>query len=233
MHEDYSQNNKLQLLGKLNASFVHEIRNPLFALKLNLDYIRSTEIPEDIRDSFESCAQAVERIQILVDDVLNFSRKNYTDPIYCSLDSVTRQAVHLLEGYAHKTNCRIELECQENLPPVLIDKNKLLQVILNLVTNAIEAGEGPRNVIVKTYVRNSYVYWEVQDFGAGIKDEERDMIFDEFYTQKSNGTGLGLSICKKLLNESGSSLEFNSVPGSGTSFFIKFNLDENVLGNEH
>ncbi len=233
MLEDYSQNNKLQLLGKLNASFVHEIRNPLFALKLNLDYIKSLEIPPDIKDSFESCEEAVERIEILIEDVLSFSRKNYTEPVYCSLNNISRQAIHLLEGYANKKNCMIESEFQDNLPQVLIDKNKLMQVMLNLVTNAIEAGEGPRNVIVKTYVCNSYIHWEVQDFGSGIKDEDKDMIFDEFYTKKSNGTGLGLSICKRLLNESGVLLEFSSVPGSGTSFFIKFNLDENVVENEH
>jgi signal transduction histidine kinase len=76
MLEDNSQNNKLQLLGKLNASFVHEIRNPLFALKLNLDYLKLNEdISIDIRESISACTEAVERIQFLVESILDFSRK--------------------------------------------------------------------------------------------------------------------------------------------------------------
>jgi two-component system, NtrC family, sensor kinase len=223
MFDERSQNNKLQLLGKLNASFVHEIRNPLFALKLNLDYINSLDnIPTEIRDSFSSCTEAVERMEILVNNILDFSRKNNSKPDYCSVNEVTLQAIHLLEGYAHKTFCQVKEEFSETIPQILFDKNKLLQVILNLITNAIEASEESRQIIVKTYQEKPFLIWEVEDFGSGIKEDDRQMVFDEFFTRKTNGTGLGLSICKKLLTESDAELDFDSSPGKGTRFFIKF-----------
>ena len=69
------------------------------------------------------------------------------------------------------------------------------------------------------------LYWEVEDNGSGIKDENRSKIFEDFYTSKKHGTGLGLSVCKKLLNEFGAEIDFKSTFGQGTKFFIKFNFN--------
>lgn len=226
MFEKNSQNNKLELLGKLNASFVHEIKNPLFALKLNLDLIKSYEnMPPEIYESFISCIEAVERIDILVSDILEFSRKNNSDPGYCSVNDVTLQAMHLLTGYAHKNYCEIVNQLNDDLPLIHFDKNKLLQVIVNLITNAIEASTESKRVIVKTYLKNPDLIMEVQDFGTGISDEDKKFIFEDFFTQKKNGTGLGLSICKKILSEHDASLDFDSTYGQGSRFFIKFKMN--------
>ena len=227
MSEDKSQNNKLQLLGKLNASFVHEIRNPLFALKLNLDYIKSLEsIPPEIQDSFDSCVEAVERIEILVDNILDFSRKNNSKPGHCSINEVSQQAIHLIDGYAHKTYCQVKQEFNKEIPEIVFDKNKLLQVMLNLISNAIEASGESKQVVIKTYQENSHLIWEVEDFGSGIKDEDKERIFHDFFTSKKTGTGLGLSICKKILSESDAELDFESEAGKGTKFFIKFKTNQ-------
>ncbi len=226
MFEKNSQNNKLELLGKLNASFVHEIRNPLFALKLNLDFIKSYEnLPPEVHESFTSCIEAVERIDILVSDILEFSRKTNSEPGYCSVNDVTMQAMHLLTGYAHKNFCEIIKEFDDNIPLIQFDKNKLLQVIINLMTNAIEASNQSKKVIVRTYLKDSRLIWEVQDFGSGISQEDKDLIFEEFFTQKKNGTGLGLSICKKILNEHKANLDFETTYGTGSRFFIMFNIN--------
>ncbi|HSP87904.1 MAG TPA: HAMP domain-containing sensor histidine kinase [Ignavibacteriaceae bacterium] len=223
MLEDNSQNNKLQLLGKLNASFVHEIRNPLFALKLNLDYLKlNKDISIDIRESISACTEAVERIQFLVDSILDFSRKPKSLTEQCLLNEVSLQAVELTRGYAEKRGCEIIKEMDENINYVNIDKNKLLQVQLNLIINAIEASEN-KPIWIKTYKYSGDIFWEVEDNGKGIKEEEKDLIFKDFFTNKNLGVGPGLSICKELLNDYKAILNFDSQINKGSRFFIKFN----------
>ena len=223
MHEDNSQSNKLQLLGKLNASFVHEIRNPLFALKLNLDYLNMAEnLSNDVKDSVNSCIEAIDRIQYLVDNILNFSRKPKEQFHYCSLNDITNEAIELVNGYAGKIKCDVIKEMDDNIKQIYFNKNKLLQVFLNLIINAIEASPENQPVVIRTFERNSNIIWEVEDYGHGIRDEDKDKIFSDFFTQKKNGTGLGLSICKEILSEINACVDFESELGKGTKFFIKF-----------
>ncbi len=233
MFDKYSQNNKLELLGKLNASFVHEIRNPLFALKLNLDLIKSSEnLPAEINDNFLSCIEAVNRIEVLVTDLLDFSRKNTSVSSHCSINDVTIQAIHLLTGFAMRNHCILVNRLSDNIPPIVFDKNKLLQVIINLVTNAIEASGENQKVIIESYIENDSPVLAIRDFGEGIKEEFKQHIFEDFFTSKKNGTGLGLSICKEILDQSNSILAFESEPGAGTNFYIKFNLNGDCTADE-
>ncbi len=223
MYEDNSQSNKLQLLGKLNASFVHEIRNPLFALKLNLDYLNMAEnLSNDVKDSVNSCIEAIDRIQYLVDNILNFSRKPKEQFHYCSLNDITNEAIELVNGYAGKIKCDIIKEMDDNIRQIYFNKNKLLQVFLNLIINAIEASPEKQPVVIRTFEKNSNIIWEVEDYGSGIRDEDKDKIFSDFFTQKKDGTGLGLSICKEILSEINACVDFETEVGKGTKFFIKF-----------
>ena len=223
MYEDNSQSNKLQLLGKLNASFVHEIRNPLFALKLNLDYLNMAEnLSNDVRDSVNSCIEAIDRIQYLVDNILNFSRKPKEQFHFCSLNDITNEALELVNGYAGKIKCDVIKEMDDNIRQIYFNKNKLLQVFLNLIINAIEASPEKQPVVIRTFERNSNIIWEVEDYGPGIRDEDKDKIFNDFFTQKKDGTGLGLSICKEILSEINACVDFETELGKGTKFFIKF-----------
>ena len=223
MYEDNSLSNKLQLLGKLNASFVHEIRNPLFALKLNLDYLNMAEnLPKDVKDSVDACIEAVDRIQYLVENILNFSRKPKDQFHFCSLNEITNEAIELVSGYAGKINCDIIKEMDENIRQIYFNKNKLLQVFLNLLINAIEASPENQPVVIRTFEKDNDIFWEVEDFGSGIKDEDKEKIFSDFFTQKKDGTGLGLSICKQILSEINANVNFKTELGKGTKFFIRF-----------
>jgi signal transduction histidine kinase len=127
----------------------------------------------------------------------------------------------------------IETELQPNLPYIYFQKDKLLQVFLNLLTNAIEAENTKNTIFVRTYMDDSdsenTIYWEIEDNGIGIKEENRNRIFEDFYTSKKQGTGLGLSVCKKILNEYNAKLDFTSKYRQGSKFFIKFKTNNENL----
>ncbi len=219
------QNNKLILLGKLSASLSHEIRNPLAALKLNLNYLKmmQDDFDKEAAESISSSLEAAERIQNLVETTLDFSRRPKKDTGLFSLNNIIEKAVQIMHSNAKRRNIRIELFLQKDLPQINLNKNKILQVILNLLTNAIEASERDGVVNVKSSLSRdkNVVLLEVEDFGVGINEEEKAHIFKDFYTNKSNGTGIGLSVCKMLLDEHKAEFYFHSEEGKGTKFFVE------------
>jgi signal transduction histidine kinase len=234
MFSEITQKNKLEILGKLTASLSHELRNPLSAIKLNLEYMNmsSEELPEDIKDSLANCMEGVSRIESLIENILSFSRKPKGSQEPVSVNEITKTAVDLTLAKANKSKIKIDIQLSKKLPSVIFSRGNLLQVFINLITNAIEACEGKGNkVIIKSYVDRSSgkdcVIWEIEDNGVGIKDEDKQKIFGEFFTNKNRGTGIGLTVCQSLLEEKGAKLNLESQYGKGTKFIVAFNNDTN------
>lgn len=222
------QNNKLIILGKLAASLAHEIRNPLSAIKLNLGFLEmsANENERERKESVSSALEAVDRIQYLIESTLEFSRKNVKDTDLYSLNEICEQSIEIIHSSARRKSLEIKSDFTNNLPDLNISKNKTTQIILNLLTNAIEASSRNSQIFIRTYKNknNDLVFLEVDDSGCGIKDEDKDKIFTDFYTNKKNGTGLGLSVCKMLSEELNASIEFESTEGVGTKFIVKFKV---------
>lgn len=232
MFSEITQKNKLEILGKLTASLSHEVRNPLSAIKLNLDYIKMSEIelPTDISESVDNCITGVHRIEYLIENILNFTRKSRNNYMMVSINEISELAINLSMAKASKEKIKLTSAHSEQMPKIEFDRINLLQVMLNLITNAIEACESRTGKIhIKTFIGegsfDDKVIWEITDNGVGIKDENKDKIFGDFFTNKEGGTGLGLSVCRELLNEKKASLSFQSDFGKGSTFSIFFSTD--------
>ncbi|HEX2960348.1 MAG: HAMP domain-containing histidine kinase [Ignavibacteria bacterium] len=230
MHNEI-QDNKLQILGKLAASLAHEIRNPLSAIKLNLDFVSMSDISPEVKESITACMEAAKRIQAIVETTLDFSRSTLSDCFPQSLNEVVTLAVEIMSARAKILNIEVAAELETDLPKIYFNKNKILQVVLNLMTNAFEAIEKNGKVSLKTYREtmdgNNFVTLEVQDTGKGISEENKEMIFNDFYTNKKEGTGLGLSVCRSILDEFGATISFTSSLGEGSRFYVRFNPNIN------
>jgi len=209
----------------------HEIRNPLSVLKLNLHYLRTynENINKENIELIDTCELALERITNLVENILEFSRRPVDDLEVISFNEVIDQSLLILNPIISRHSVFISKEYQENIFPLRLNRNKILQVILNLLTNAIEASAKGSQIIIRTKKENSrdncYIKVEIQDFGVGISDKDKENIFQEFYTNKKMGTGLGLSVCKKILEEFNSEICFESKLGYGTTFILKFPIE--------
>ena len=226
MFEDNIHNNKLCILGKLMATLIHEIRNPLAVIKLNLHFLTmiGNEFPDELSESVASSTEALDRIQRLVDTISDFSKKNPYSESLSSLNEITLQALGILRSTANHLHIIISYEPIEDLPNLFCDKYKILQIILNLINNGIEAcGENGVIKITIFYNEDKALIWQIEDNGSGIADEVKEKIFNEFYTSKKDGTGLGLVVCKILLEEYFSTLKFDSELGHGSRFYIQFN----------
>lgn len=227
------QNNKLNLIGKLTASLIHEIRNPLSVIKLNLDLIKMEDnLPKDVLESVKDSQSAASRIEYMADSLLSFARVVTNGKEYFALNKLSEDAVELMSVKASKYGVKITTKNSENLPQVYADKNKLLQVVLNLITNAIESCDDNLggNLLIKTtsFEKEGSVkiIWSVSDDGVGIDEDHKAKIFEDFYTSKENGTGLGLSVCKMLVEEHDAQIDFESELGLGTTFKITFDVNK-------
>jgi signal transduction histidine kinase len=229
--EDLIQTNKLILLGKLTASLVHEIRNPLSAIKLNLDYMKMAQddLPSDIRDVVNESLDAFDQVSFLVEDVLDFTRKPSSKVHQTSVAAVTERCLKIISISARTRDISIDIEFEPQLPDLYINKNKTMQIFLNLINNAIEASKEQTRIIIRCFREKESaggrLIWQVQDFGTGIKPEDKENILRGYYSTKSDGHGIGLGVCMSLVNELNAQLSFESKVGEGTVFTVSFKID--------
>lgn len=228
MTSDEIQINKLILIGKLSASLLHEIRNPLSAIQCNLDYLKmiENELTPDALDSVQASYQGLTRINYLVEGFLNFAKIGQNGYTNVNIEDVTRSAVQAVSGKASKSGVTISTVFSDDLPEIFYNKTRLLQVFLNLLTNALGAMHNGGKISIKSfYNTGDSLVWQIEDNGEGIPARLQGKIFDDFFTCKADGTGLGLSICKMLLDEINSKISFISAEGVGTTFTIQFSPD--------
>jgi signal transduction histidine kinase len=135
-------------------------------------------------------------------------------------NSLARQIRDL--ALATPSGLEVVTELGENLPPISIDRQQMLQVCWNMVNNAIEAmdGQGTLTIATRLVPEQNAVAIDLSDTGPGIRPQDLKRIFDPFYSTKPNGTGLGLSICHRIVEEHGGTIEVRTEPGKGSSFSV-------------
>lgn len=221
---DIIHNNKLQILGKLAASLTHEIKNPLSVLKLNLDYLKMSKekYDDETNECIDAALEAADLINQLIHNTLEFSRKDRDELEEADINKIIQKAVNITKGNANKKNIIIEEKLDASVPPIKVNETNILQVFVNIISNAIDASFENSKIEVKTQNNNGKIVAQVIDFGEGINEEDQEKIFDAFYTNKENGTGLGLNVCKSILEEHNTNFTLSNTD-KGTCFNIEFN----------
>ena len=223
---DKVHENKLQILGKLAASLTHEIKNPLSVLKLNLDFLKMSKdnFDQEINECIDASLEAADIINQLIHNTLEFSRRNKDTFEESDLNDIIDKAIVITRGLSNKKNIKFILNFDKTLNTIKVNETSILQVFVNIISNAIEASQTNAKIYINTFNCDDHICAEVIDEGIGIMDEDKDKIFDEFYTNKENGTGLGLHVCKTILNEHGASFNLTNYNDKGTIFKVNFNL---------
>ncbi len=220
---------RLSLTGKIARTIAHEVRNPLTNLNLALDQLRS-EIPVTTESTVlytDIIERNANRIEQLVGEMLNSSRPKelhlelnsireiLDDTLSLALDRIKLRQIELNKNYA------------EDLPRILVDKEKLQIAFLNIIINALEAMTPDKGILtVSTSLKNKILLVEISDNGKGIAAPDIKKLFDPFFTDKQSGMGLGLTSTKNILNSHSANIEVTSELGKGTTFCIQFKLAE-------
>lgn len=229
IQKELIQAEKLASLGRLSAAIAHEIRNPLSAISVNLQFLlRKFPDGTQERKYLDLTLEGVRRIEKIVEATLNFARPSKPIVKEEDINDVINATLPLVEISTLKKKIEVITKLEPKLPKVKIDFKQIQQVILNILTNAVDAIESSGQIKVNSYLEEeggiSYVVVSIADSGCGIPREELNKIFEPFYTKKSDGTGLGLAISKQIMNNHGGKIEVESELGRGTTFYLKFKV---------
>lgn len=200
--EQLLQAEKLSSLGELSAGIVHEVRNPLAAIKGAVEILEDELSADSPRREFADLAKKeVERLDTLVGEFLRFARPATLSVQLNDLNKIVESVAALVENQANSQSVKIEKDLQKNLPEVLIDSEQIKQVLLNLAINSLQAMPNGGQIAFRTSENGKFCVVEVKDSGNGIDQKIIPKIFDPFFTTKEKGVGLGLSIAHKIVNQ--------------------------------
>lgn len=236
--------NEYKQLDNARKSFVsnasHELRSPLTSIQGFLQAILDGTATDAEREKYLKIALGeTKRLNALITSMLDLSRlESGKNPlIYCKFDinDVIREVIARFEPTLIKKSLQINAEFANNKCFVFADKDKIIQVLVNLIDNAIKYSPAYSRILVLTDIHENKVYISVRDFGYGISKKDQMLIWDRFYMTdksrspvKTKGSGLGLSIVKKIVDEHGEVIWVKSSRGAGATFIFTLTLFDPV-----
>ncbi|MCR9095528.1 MAG: HAMP domain-containing histidine kinase [bacterium] len=215
---------RLASIGTLAAGVAHQINNPVGAILLGSELALSDDDAgageERYRETLERIRIDAERCGEIVRNLLRFSRRAVANHDDLDLNEVLERAIETLGTSGRQ----VELVRSGEALPLLANAIELEQVILNLVTNAVQSGAETISVSARRVQDEAQL--EVADDGCGIREDDRDRVFDPFFTTRptEGGTGLGLSMAHRIVEDHGGRIGVDSKPGRGTRFFVSLPL---------
>jgi two-component system NtrC family sensor kinase len=234
---------KLATVGQIAAGVAHEINNPLTSIQVCAEAVlrkaqkavagtAQNAFEEPDVDRLKKIQEGAERIRRFARDLVSYARPSGSEVEKVSLNEVVEQGLSFCEHILSDAQAKLERDLHRSLPPIQAIRDQLLQVVINLVTNAAHAlGERGGMVRVRTYKSTeATVSMAVTDSGTGIRDEDRPHIFEPFFSTKpaGRGTGLGLSVVRNIIYSHGGQISFQTRPASGTTFVVTLPINHLV-----
>ncbi|MCK9279643.1 MAG: ATP-binding protein [Melioribacteraceae bacterium] len=232
---------KIELIKSQFVSMVaHELKTPMAAVQgfLNIILDDSISIPYDTqRDYLVRSVIRLKSLTDLVNDLLDISRMELKtkqrEITEIKLDEIVQSVSQMLELELKKKGVTLITHYEEPIPTIKADANEINRIFTNLISNAIKYNKDKGKIDISISHSGSYAVIQISDSGIGMKTEEKNRLFQEFYRAKNektrgiSGTGLGLSIVKKIVESYYGKIEVESEYGSGTTFIIHFPINTN------
>ncbi len=225
--EDLVQSKKLASLGILTAGVAHELANPLNNISMmaqtyaemydNLDKAQRIEFMDKVENE-------TERIKEIIKNLIDFSKPKEAQLKETDINAVMQKTLKLMQNMLDISNIKTKLDFAPDLPHVLVDEYQILQVLVNLITNAVQSMQAGKTLFLATRPGSGgdYVEIKVMDTGKGIPREYLPHIFDPFFcTKGEGGTGLGLSVSYGIIKKHNGVIKVKSEVGVGTTFTIE------------
>lgn len=226
---------KLAALGQLSVSITHEISQPLTAISSHL-HIAGLRLEKGelqaVEHSHTKIASLLKKTGLIIRHLKSFTHRAGTDLIAVDIDRVIVETLGLMNNRLRDQHCQIEYIAKSNIPAVLAEPIRLEQVLVNLLSNAIDAitETDQREIKINVAIKADQLYLQVTDSGVGIAPEDIHCVFNPFYTHRESGEGLGLglSISESIVKGFGGEIQVTSALGAGSCFTVILKLAEAV-----
>jgi C4-dicarboxylate-specific signal transduction histidine kinase len=234
------QAGKMTTLGVMAAGMAHEINQPLNVIQVCADFFlkmqkRGQAIEdEDLKTMANDIVANVDRAAGVIKHVRDFARQSELVHSKVKINDPIKDVFKVLGHQLKVHDIDVTLDLNPDIPDIMAEHNRLEQVFINLVSNAIDAMDekssqpglenSPKQLFIKSFAENDQVVVHVNDTGGGMSEEVKNKIFEPFFTTKKvgKGTGLGVSISYGIVKDYGGSIEIDSEIGKGTTFKLRF-----------
>ena len=229
LEEQVRRNQRLTAMKNMAATVAHEIKNPLNAIRLNIDLIRKKFKPEKETELYvrnmETVRTEIDRINTIVEEYLRYTRP--PKMLFKTLDLLKMMDELSLIFNTQLNEKGIRFSVDMDRPPEIAgDKDRLKQAFINVIKNAEESIEGKGAIEVKGRRRRETYDIEFHDTGRGIPSDKLSSVFDFHFTTKSDGSGIGLTVVQQIIEAHRGTVEIRSEPGGGTIVVMRFPLDD-------
>jgi len=216
MRHQMARMDRLASLGRMSAGIAHEVRNPLTGVSLLLDELHDRLLGQQADQMLiRRALEEIERLESLVSQMLRFSAARPPKLNIGRIDEVLHDSIFLLRNQCQRQQVRIVENIAENLPGLMLDADRIKQVILNLINNALDAMPEGGVLTINAEFHGDDILITIVDSGEGISADQLPLVFEPFFTTKGQGTGLGLSICHSIITEHGGDIQIDSRLGQG------------------
>jgi signal transduction histidine kinase len=224
LEAEVAQRERLSALGNLAATVAHEVRNPLNAISMGLQRLKSEFRPTDDQEDYSSLTQLmlgeVHRLNSIVEQFLSLARPVEIKAEALPLQEILKELAALEESDAERSQVQIRVIAAPDLPPLKGDPSHLTQVLLNLMINGLQAmPEGGTLTLEAKTSKNNFVI-AVSDTGPGIAPENLSRIFEPYFSTRPQGSGLGLAISRRIIEAHGGTITVANQAGGGCRFEI-------------
>ena len=213
------------LLEEMAPVFAHEIRNPLGSIKGAAQYLRSEAEEGESRRLLDVIIEEVDRLNSVVSRFLDYAKPHTLNMKLQDINHIIEKTFAVIRASSVSGNIAFELDLNPHTPHLVVDAEQLIQVILNISFNAIDAMPDGGTLRVGTSKilsdMGDAAAIIIQDTGCGIKKDDMKNIFKPFFTTKERGVGLGLAICQRIIKEHGGYIRVKSTQDRGSVFFIR------------
>ena len=209
---------RLATAGKMAASFAHEIRNPLSSMRMLAQMLLNNAHLPTLKhtQSISFMLEEIERIDLIVKGLLDFSRPSALEPALHDLNQTLEEVLNLMQANLDHHKITLMRNFDVDLPRIRFDRNKIKQVFMNIILNTMEAISEEGTVEIITSRESNHARVDVIDSGIGIATGDLEQLFEPFFTTKLQGTGLGLANAKRILEQHNGSIKIESTIEQGT-----------------
>ena len=220
---------RLSVLGQITSQVAHELRNPMTIIGgFAHSILKKMDADNPHREYIKIIAKQTERMEDVLDNVLNFSKPDEAHLETASLDDLVDQTLEMMEPEIDLTKITIKRLPSGDLSSVRVNPDLIRQALLNIFRNAVWAMPQGGILSVATRRTDRSVKLEVKDTGFGISHEHVSKIFDSFFTTKPEGCGLGLTISSEIIKNHGGCIGVESSQGKGSTFYVELPLPGNA-----
>jgi len=216
------QSEKLAVIGQLAAGVAHEIGNPLTSISALVQILQRRSLDPFMSEQLINIKENIDRITRIVRELVDFSRPPSYETNIQDITDIIKTALGIVKYDKRVRKVKFDTELKDFLPSVSVAADQILQVLVNVLINALDAIDGNGTISLKSYYDNANIYVEITDNGCGMDELTIERIFDPFFTTKEvgKGTGLGLSVSYGIIKRFTGEIKVRSKINEGSTFTL-------------